>query len=307
MQVSLIASAAPANMSMSKAAPARPTEAPVTSPWAWIREGLTLAEKRQCHHMLANAILSGESEQVWKDALHEFKQTRRDLQASGLWEQVCAFYRERRSRETEQAKRGRDEVGSPRMTSESFMDEDFLLLMTEEIGYQPDANDEPWPTMLNDGRRFSSTGMFSTNQVAPWTTTMPSSYSSGSAQTPFRSAPLVSPSRRSEMRVPTETMPRIVQEFDIEEFEFPEDISSWEQWGRTIIAFGKYNGRKISYNNLAESTDPAFRDYRQWVLSRVNTSSGQCQDLGRFLRVYDLKNGVPKTIPGTNMIRTYAS
>ena len=100
------------------------------------------------------------------------------------------------------------------------------------------------------------------------------------------------------MRLPTEPVPGSMQEFDIEEFELLEDIASWEQWGRSIIAFGKHSGRGVSYNDLAESTDPAFRDYRQWVLSRVNTSSGQCQDLGCFLKIYDLKHECPRRFLG---------
>ena len=278
-------------------------EATDVSPWSWIRDGLTTAERGQARHMMFMAILSGEAGELWVEAVREFRQTRQDLRSAGVWNQVCQFYRDRKKAQLESAKRPREGAGPPQETMEAYMDEDFLLLMDEQT--ELDREPEP-PSMSYVADVVRGDASTSYCQTA-WRTGMPSmplpSQAVGLA--PPRVNAFMEPPRRPEHRLPI--MPAFQEQVpEPFEFELPADVSTWESWGKTVVAFGKHGNKGVTYIQLASSTDAGFRDYKKWVLSRLSTSSGQCQDLGKYLQIYEKMYGSQPTIPGTNMVRTYA-
>ena len=65
-------------------------------------------------------------------------------------------------------------------------------------------------------------------------------------------------------------------------YALPSGVSSMEEWGRTIINFGKYGGKRCSYSELAVDDSDEAGSYRFWVMSRVNVQSESLSDLARF-------------------------
>ena len=262
-------------MAMSKAA-GTPPDAMLDSPWSWIREGLPPAEKRQCQRSLVRAIMTGEAKQLCREAFLEYNQTKEDLINAGVWSQVQAFQQETLNMAAEHSKRARDNVGSPRSFTEANMDEDFLVLIEATDGLRH-APGQP------------STAM-TTRAIPPLPSTSPSTRVSSS------SVPYLSDGQG------------IYSSENVwKDVKLPADVPNWEMWGRTLICFGKYNGQGVTYLNMATSEDQGHKDYRKWVVGRVESSTGQCHDLGLYLKQFDKIRAPQSVIPGTTQTRTYAN
>ena len=261
-------------MALSKTVSSVP-EAVSNSPWAWIREGLPPAERRQCQHSLMRAIMAGESKQLCREAFLEYVQTQQDLKSAGVWSQVQLFQRERWSQGSDPLKRAREGAHSPRSHVEAGMDEDFMVLVEATDGFKH----EP-------GRAPSTTGTMS---VPP----LPRCASP--AWMPSTTGPYV-----TEQRMP------YLEPHAWNDVVLPEDVPSWEMWGKTIICFGKFSGQNVTYQTMSMSEEASLKDYRKWVIGRVESSSGQCRDLGLYLKQAEKFKGHRAVIPGTNQMRTYA-
>ena len=89
----------------------------------------------------------------------------------------------------------------------------------------------------------------------------------------------------------------------------PPDVASLDQWGATLIQFGKYKSNSMTYEELATKDTKEANSYKVWVVSHLNTTTGQCQDFGRFLKAFN-EAGYSKPqaiIPGTTMPRQYGN
>ena len=88
--------------------------------------------------------------------------------------------------------------------------------------------------------------------------------------------------------------------------ELPPGVENVTMWSRTVISFGRFQGRDMTYFDLVTSQDEKSRDYVKWCRSRSNSASGQLQDLCKFMAHFfhgkqDEDAGV--VIPGTNQRR----
>ncbi|CAK9009348.1 unnamed protein product [Durusdinium trenchii] len=91
---------------------------------------------------------------------------------------------------------------------------------------------------------------------------------------------------------------------------FPPGVINTEQWGRSIINFGKYKGKNISYIELLSSTSEDMRSYVKWCSSRQSTAGGELKDLTSFMRRYEMENSHSalirgELIPGTTARRSF--
>eukprot|EP00435_Cladocopium_sp_Y103_P014719 s3983_g3.t1 len=92
---------------------------------------------------------------------------------------------------------------------------------------------------------------------------------------------------------------------------FPEGITSFEEWGRTRIDFGKFANQSMTYYQLAVSQKVDCVTYKSWCLQRVKTSTGLLKDMTDYLVEYDRlarqqygpEAGHAPFIPGTDRVR----
>eukprot|EP00435_Cladocopium_sp_Y103_P058196 s1061_g20.t1 len=88
----------------------------------------------------------------------------------------------------------------------------------------------------------------------------------------------------------------------------PPDVPNHVTWGYTLIQFGMYDKKKMSYEDLRLSKDSRAVSYTKWCKARVNSSQGCLRDLAQYLVFMDqleeeLLDG--PLIPQTNLRRQY--
>eukprot|EP00435_Cladocopium_sp_Y103_P048112 s138_g14.t1 len=87
---------------------------------------------------------------------------------------------------------------------------------------------------------------------------------------------------------------------------FPDGISDVTTWGMTIVAFGQFKDKEMSYDELVRSEDSRCVSYVKWCRSRTNCAQGQLKDFCNFLLHYFHDDAVTGfQIPGTNQSRRF--
>ena len=96
-------------------------------------------------------------------------------------------------------------------------------------------------------------------------------------------------------------------DYTIVELDFPPGICSLEQWGRTVISFGKYADATITYDDVM--TDPQYSGYLKWCKSHlsVHTAGKVAMDFVKYRSAYEKKSNKDSglLIPGTNVERRF--
>ena len=91
------------------------------------------------------------------------------------------------------------------------------------------------------------------------------------------------------------------------ELDMPPGINSLEQWGRTVISFGKYAEANVTYNEVL--TDPQYAGYRKWCKSHLTThTAGKVAlDFAKYRDAYEKKSNKDSglLIPGTEVERRF--
>ena len=87
---------------------------------------------------------------------------------------------------------------------------------------------------------------------------------------------------------------------------FPEGITDVKTWGMTVIAFGQFKDKEMSYEEFVQSEESRCVSYVKWCRSRTNCAQGQLKDLCHFLlhRFHD-DAATGFQIPGTNQSRRF--
>ena len=91
------------------------------------------------------------------------------------------------------------------------------------------------------------------------------------------------------------------------ELDLPPGITSLEQWGRTVLSFGKYAEANVTYNEVM--TDPQYSGYLKWCKSHlsVHTAGKVAMDFVKYRSAYEKKSNKDSglLIPGTNVERRF--
>lgn len=91
------------------------------------------------------------------------------------------------------------------------------------------------------------------------------------------------------------------------ELDLPMGVSSLEQWGRTVIAFGKYAEANVTYNEVL--TAPEYAGYRKWCKSHLTThTAGKiAMDFVKYRDAYEKKSNTDSGLlfPGTDVERRF--
>lgn len=91
----------------------------------------------------------------------------------------------------------------------------------------------------------------------------------------------------------------------------PEGVEDLAMWGRTLVMFGKYQARNVSYLDLVESSEIETAQYVKWCASRVDTAGGELKDFALFIhaiRAHRGTSGVASQlplIPGSATVRQF--
>ena len=67
-------------------------------------------------------------------------------------------------------------------------------------------------------------------------------------------------------------------------YALPRGVVSMEEWGQTVIGFGKFGGKKMTYYALAILESDEAGSYRYWVMSRTDVANEALSDLARYLQ-----------------------
>ena len=91
------------------------------------------------------------------------------------------------------------------------------------------------------------------------------------------------------------------------ELDLPMGITSMEQWGRTVISFGKYAEANVTYNEML--TAPEYAGYRKWCKSHLTThTAGKvAMDFVKYRDAYEKKSNKDSGLlfPGTEVERRF--
>jgi hypothetical protein len=91
------------------------------------------------------------------------------------------------------------------------------------------------------------------------------------------------------------------------ELDMPMGITSMEQWGRTVISFGKYAEANVTYNEVL--TAPEYAGYRKWCKSHLTThTAGKiAMDFVKYRDAYEKKSNTDSGLlfPGTDVERRF--
>jgi len=91
----------------------------------------------------------------------------------------------------------------------------------------------------------------------------------------------------------------------------PAGVSSMEDWGRNLITFGKFKGKR-SYASLRTSVGKEDVEYKKWLQAHYTNGSPQLRDLVEYLIAMKDRTMVAAgdsqgvMIPGTDVPRRYA-
>ena len=125
-------------------------------------------------------------------------------------------------------------------------------------------------------------------------------YASAASETPWIGGSDVT-TKHSEP--PVGKIPKAVYPVDL-----PPNVASHEEWGRTLVEFGKYEGANMSYRDLWFSKDPNVSSYVKWCRSRAFSAEGHLRDLALYFMYMtrlqsDFQDG--PLIPGTKAKRHF--
>lgn len=94
--------------------------------------------------------------------------------------------------------------------------------------------------------------------------------------------------------------------------DLPAGVKSLTQWSQSIIGFGKFKGKGMSYADLLNAGTEETQGYIKWCKSRQSNAGGELADLANFLVRYEAEqcmsdSSLGEVIAGTSTRRVYKS
>ena len=89
---------------------------------------------------------------------------------------------------------------------------------------------------------------------------------------------------------------------------FPPGISSLEEWSLTLIEFGKFSGKNVTYEDLVKASDKESKGYVKWCVAQADAAEGRLRDLSFFLVAFEYVTGSVGQQPlilGTKDVRRF--
>ena len=92
------------------------------------------------------------------------------------------------------------------------------------------------------------------------------------------------------------------------ELPLPPGIHTMQEWGRTLLQFGKYKCTNTFYSDLYQSSEHEKMTYVDWVRTHVqDSSSPEFKDFAQYVSSMDLASGQTQSIaiPGSRSARRF--
>ena len=217
---------------------------------------------------LARAMLYDEAVDIWAEAVELFRAKKHELQEMALWETFCEdLLRQREGTSSggmsEAAKRPRShgEAREPHVPAEAPV---FGMATPPSSTTTPCGQS----TRSSDATRGTTSATRSSGSTMGKTSTMRTS----------GSMPLA-----GVLAVPP----------DDDDESLPIGITSLRQWGQTVIRFGKYKSKDITYSQLSQLGDREAHSYRSWAMARVGSGGAQLVDLAKYLLRLKSRGNLP--------------
>ena len=86
----------------------------------------------------------------------------------------------------------------------------------------------------------------------------------------------------------------------------PEGVISMDEWGRSMVSFGKFKGKKCYYEILMDNGEEMM-GYKKYLYDHHGHGSSQLRDLTAFLMASGYQHGKSQRpmIPGTSIVREF--
>ena len=214
------------------------------------------AEQQMARDLVCRAMLLGEAEILWHQALSDFKLRRQDFIDKDLWEVVSAEFRRRRDLRL---------GGSSEAVSHGAMSDSAKRARAASPAGPPP------PTPYNQP----------TPKEAPRLPAQMVGTRGGN-------------NKASGPKGPPPPTPSPLDGVVVSHAELPEGVSSLLHWSKTPLNFGKYKGKDWNYMDLAIHNGKQECSYKSWIMARVNSGGDQLRDLARFLCILDKANALPE-------------
>ena len=201
--------------------------------------------RQQCLDILSDAMILENGMEMWDQARELCESKVKSFHERGLWPAVLKEIQEHKGKHA-----GSMSDASKRQRS------------TSPAGPPPPISAIP-PTVPEHGL-----GNFTPPKQYPGDAPrIPSSPAARSSTSETSSAP-TTPVERGFQRPPP--------------FALPSGVTSMEEWGRTVVGFGKFGGKSITYYRLATMDTEEAGSYRMWAMNRANGSNEALTDLARY-------------------------
>ena len=194
--------------------------------------------------LMCRAMLLGDAESVWDEALAGFRTERALRQEDGTWAAVCDQYQRFHTKPPP----------LPEISAGSMNDSSKRQRSVEGYGEKGSTRTSA-ASPRTPGRNLRGDG------------------SAGSTMEPTRrgSVKAVAPAGPP----PPFPVGRVVG--------MPNDVNTMEEWGRTMIRFGKFASRGWTYADLVAEDSDETRSYIAWSMPRVKSGGDQLRDLAQYL------------------------
>ena len=255
-----------------------------------------VSDRDTASRILSVAMLLGEADMIWDDAVQIYRHLKKKHVEAGTWEQVCQEYRRRRDLHaagsmTDGSKRLRSQStgpGSPAPTTSRqapiYGDETPSRTSSRgSLSAQPGSGGPPPPTSASSAPRGPP----------PPTPVLPRRDQGYASPTPA-TGPMTAPPRvvtssasnrgrgrgRDDAAVRPAPMRRMVPGTTVE---IPEDMEDFDQWGQNVVTFGKFAKRAPTYEELADLNTKEAVSYKKWIMEHNSTGGSKLMDLASYL------------------------
>ena len=249
-------------------------------------------QRHDCAEVLSTAMMLGEAQMIWEQAIVLFREKRQHHVANGTWPAVCREYQRRLSGANpgtmaDSSKRLRaDSVSSapptpgreaptygartpdPRAGSSgtsSGATRSLFPMPNQEPPYGP----PPPPGYHREGAAPGG----------PPPPTLTSSLTPTTTPTPTTTRrPTTSPS--SQTPAPIRVQPCYVPGTDVI---LPEDTENLQTWGQNLVTFGKLAKKELTYAEVSQDNSKEMVNYAKWVMEHQSSGGAKLKDLANYL------------------------
>ena len=242
-------------------------------------------QRHDCAEVLSTAMMLGEAQMIWEQAIVLFREKRQRHMANGTWPVVCREYQRRLSG----ANPGTMADSSKRLRADSVGSAPPTPGREAPIYGAQTPDPRAGSSGISSGASTSTLPM--PNQAPPYGPPPPPVYRPdgglrGGPPPPTTTSSTPTTSRRptssptSRTPAPARVQPRYVPGTDVP---LPDDTEDLRAWGQNLITFGKLAKKELTYADLGQDTSKEMVNYVKWVMDHQSTGGAKLKDLANYM------------------------